>query len=288
MKVGSNMLGNHVERVTHTMECGIEYICPKCGYLLTAKVYSLLCQQCGREYLVDDGVPDFIHEDLSQSEHPVLKSISHLDRLAKIYETKLWYPIVYHLYGGLFIPSVKEEIRIITEMVDAEDGVILDAACGTGLFTRSVARRARIVYGIDISKGMLKQAVKYARKENLTNIKFARAKAEELPFPDAFFDGVVCCGALHLFPDTVQALEEMNRVMKSRSKIAVMTFVKRRFFRFKRIREHLKKSHGVRIFGVEDLNLYLRQTGFQDFRYHIYGSMILFEAKKVCETGHHY
>jgi SAM-dependent methyltransferase len=259
----------------------IGYVCPRCKHGLTSTDSAFQCQVCGRLYPIEDEIPDFIPEDLKQSEHPVLRSVSNLDRLARVYESKLWYPVVYRFYGGLFIPSVKKEVCMITEMVDSEKGVVLDVACGTGLFTRSIAKKARLVYGVDISKGMLEQAVKYRNKENLSNIRFARAKAENLPFPDSYFDGLTCCGALHLFADTMQALMEMSRVMKHESRIAVMTFVNRRIFRFERIREHLRKEHGAIIFDVEDLNMYLGQAGFMNFNYQVYGSAILFEARKT-------
>jgi len=257
-----------------------DYVCLNCRLSLSAEGNRLLCQRCGLDYLVKNGIPDFIVEDLSKSQHPVLRSVSHLDRLAKIYETWLWYPLVYHLYGGLFIPSVKEEVRIVTEMVDAENGLGLDVACGTGLFTRSIAKKMRLVYGIDISMGMLEKAVTYAEKEGISNIRFTRARADRLPFPDGLFNGVVCCGALHLFPDTKQTLGEMARVMKKGARLAVMTFVRRRFFKFKRVYEHLERDHGVHVFDVEELNSYLSQTRFTNFTYTIYGSMILFHAEK--------
>jgi SAM-dependent methyltransferase len=256
------------------------YVCPVCRLPLSSKMDRLFCQQCGVEYPVKNGIPDFILEDLSKSTHPILRSVPRLDKLAKIYETWLWYPIVYHFYGGLFIPSVKDEVKMITEMAGAENGLGLDVACGTGLFTRSMAKKMRLVYGFDISMGMLEKATEYAEKEGLGNIRFARAKADKFPFPDSTFDGVVCCGALHLFPDTVEALSEMARVMKKGSRLAVMTFVKRRLFKFKRVYEHLKREHGAHIFDVEEIDGYLSQTGFKGFTCNIYGSIILFSAER--------
>jgi len=257
-----------------------DYVCPVCRLPLSSKMDGFFCQRCGIKYPVKSGIPDFILEDLSKSTHPVLRSVSRLDKLAKIYETWLWYPIVYHLYGGLFIPSVEEEVKMITEMANAENGLGLDVACGTGLFTRSMAKKMRLVYGVDISMGMLEKATEHAEKEKIGNIRFARAKAERLPFSDGLFDGVVCCGALHLFPDTVEALSEMARVMKEGARLAVMTFVKRRFLRFKRVYEHLRKEHGGHVFDVEEIDCYPSQAGFKDFTYKVYGSMILFHVER--------
>jgi hypothetical protein len=85
---------------------------------------GLLCQHCGVIYPVvngsGSGIPNFVVEDLTKSTSPLLRSVSRLDALAKIYESRLWYPLIYHFYGGVFIPSVDEEVKMITEMVDAE------------------------------------------------------------------------------------------------------------------------------------------------------------------------
>lgn len=113
------------------------------------------------------------------------------------------------------------------------------------------------------------------------NILLARAEVEHLPFKDDFFDGVSCCGALHLFPDVTEAFKEMNRVLKKEGKLAVMTFVRKRFLGIKRIYEHLDKDHHFHVFDVDELKSYLENTGYSNFKYNIYGSMILFEAKKI-------
>ena len=99
------------------------YVRPVSKQPLTPKTNGLFCQQEGVEYPVKNGIPDFVLEDLTKSTNPLLRSVDKLDKLAKIYETPLWYPIIYHLYGGLFIPSIENMVKMITEMADAEDGV---------------------------------------------------------------------------------------------------------------------------------------------------------------------
>jgi len=56
---------------------------------------------------VREGIPDFIREELSQSRDPVLRRMTAIDRMAGIYETKLWYPLVLNVYGGFGAPSLK-------------------------------------------------------------------------------------------------------------------------------------------------------------------------------------
>ena len=55
-------------------------------------------------------------------------------------------------------------------------------ACGTRFVTRRLAQKMRLVYGIDISMGMLEMATKYAREKEIENIRFARSLVGRLSF----------------------------------------------------------------------------------------------------------
>ena len=82
----------------------------------------------------------------------------------------------------LGLPSMEEMATMVTEMVDAENGVGLDVACGTGFYTRPLAKKMRRVYGIDISMGMLETATGYAREREINNL-FCPCECGETPFP---------------------------------------------------------------------------------------------------------
>ena len=196
------------------------YVCSVCKQPLTPTTKGLFCQQEGVEYLVKNGIPDFVLEDLAESTSPVLRSVDKLDDLAKIYEGPSWYGTVEMMHAELGLPLYEEMAKMMTEMVDAENGVGLDVACGTGFITRFIAQKMRCVYGINVSVGMLEKATEYVREKGIGNIRFARSRAEKLPFLDEVFDGVTCSGALLGFPDTAEALSEMARVMKRGARLA--------------------------------------------------------------------
>jgi ubiquinone/menaquinone biosynthesis C-methylase UbiE len=192
-------------------------------------------------------------------------------------------------HAELGLPSIEEMATMLTETVDGNDGLGLDAACGTGFFTRPLAQKMRLVYGIDISMSMLKQETEYARERGIGNICFARSRAERFPFPDSLFDGVTCSGAPHLFQDTVEALTEMARVMKSGARLGVLTFVKQDLSILTKFYERVPSSpfseeeslEVLHLFDVGELRGYLSQTGFRGFQYEVYGSFyILFHAEK--------
>jgi ubiquinone/menaquinone biosynthesis C-methylase UbiE len=293
------------------------YVCPDCKRPLTPTANGLCCQREGVEYPIKNGIVDFVTEGLTKSTNLFFRFSDKLDDFAKIYEGPSWYGTLDKVNAEFGLPSLEEMAKMLTEVVDAKDGLGLDVACGTGFFTRPLAQKMRLVYGIDISMGMLEQATEYAQEKGIGNIRFARSRAERLPFPDSLFDGVTCSGALHTFQDTVEALKEMARVMKSGAPLAVLTILKQDLSILKRFYERVPSNlfgeeaslevlhlfdveepgsykqdavlnameqKMLHFFDVEELDKYLAQTGFIGFKYDVYGPTILFHAKKGKET----
>jgi len=91
-------------------ELGI-YACPLCKRLLRQEEGVLRCSTCSQAYPIRDGIPDFILEELSRSSDPVLRRMRFIDRMARIYETRLWYPIVLDVFGGFHSPSLAQLVR---------------------------------------------------------------------------------------------------------------------------------------------------------------------------------
>lgn len=203
---------------------GTAYACPACKSLLLQQPEALNCPRCSRAYPVTEGIPDFIGEKLSQSADPLFRRMRFIDRMARIYESRLWYPIVLNIYGGFHSLSFPQLIHKVTRKVQAISGRILDVACGPGTYGRRVASASKEVFGIDISMGMLRQGADYVRHDGIPNTHFARARVESLPFGDGFFEAALCCGSLHLFADTEVALREIARVLKTGAILSVFTF----------------------------------------------------------------
>lgn len=259
------------------------YVCPECKNGLQPAEGALHCQQCGKAYPVRDGIPDFIMEDLTQSPNPTLRGVKSIDRLAPMYESRLWYPVVLNFFGGLKTPALPELIKIVQEILKDIDGFILDAACGPGTYGRRLQTPQRVIFGIDISLGMLRQGVAFAEREQLSNVFFSRARVEALPFLVNQFDAAICCGALHLFEDTERALREIGCAMKARAPLAVMTFGAGDggILRYRWIREHVRKDHGARVFELAELEGYLQRAGFEAFEPRLFGSSLVFSARKT-------
>ncbi len=257
------------------------YVCPRCRGRLAAAGATLQCDACSHTYAVQHQIPDFILEDLTQSTNPVLRQVKWLDLLARIYESKLWYPVVLRLVVGSKQVSFAGLIGMVQEMVGPVDGVVLDVACGPGTYGRRIASPSRTVYGIDISKGMLEQGAAYARREEVTNMQFSRAQVETLPFRDAVFDAAICSGSLHLFQDPGRALAEIGRTLKPAAPLAIVTFTAGTVGMFSSSRLlRLARKRGGHVFSVSELEHLLRENGFAQCKSAVHGSLLTCRAQK--------
>lgn len=103
---------------------------------------------------------------------------------------------------------------------------LLDVACGTGVVARAAASmvsRRGSVSGLDLDESNVAVARLVAEQEHLT-ISWHTGRAEELPFPKASFDLVVCQFGLMFFSDPSTALREMRRVLTPRGRLVLSTW----------------------------------------------------------------
>ncbi|MFQ5829572.1 MAG: geranylgeranyl reductase family protein [Candidatus Methylomirabilia bacterium] len=149
--------------------------------------------------------------DVVRSFWPFGKSASdlvhHYDRLAPRYDgrLRLWRELIgagaWEHLGDLFSTHVKDA------------AAVLDAGTGTGEAIRLLLNRAgpAEVVGVDLSKGMLREAKKKIQDAHVT---FSVADILHLPYPDRRFDVAVCAWTLETLTDQRAAVEELLRVIR--------------------------------------------------------------------------
>ncbi len=125
------------------------------------------------------------------------------------------------IYEEFFIPALFEEWpERVMDVAHIQTGQrVLDVACGTGVLTRSLAKRVGSTgseIGLDINVGMLAVA-----KCKAPQIEWRQGQAVNLPFNDAEFDAVVSQFGLMFFEDRQAAIREMSRVLKLGGNLAV-------------------------------------------------------------------
>jgi ubiquinone/menaquinone biosynthesis C-methylase UbiE len=111
-----------------------------------------------------------------------------------------------YLLDQLMKGRVKKEMRI------------LDAGCGTGRNIQYLIQEDYNVWGVDKSEQAISTLKKACPRWNADYdlSKFQVAGLEQLPFPDAHFDFIICSAVLHFAQNRVhfiQLLEELVRVL---------------------------------------------------------------------------
>ncbi|QKG85093.1 class I SAM-dependent methyltransferase [Kroppenstedtia pulmonis] len=119
-------------------------------------------------------------------------------------------------YRKSHIHAKGEDLIWLTEEISnrLEDPILaLDIATGTGHTAFALTQSARRVVGLDLTPHMLEIAEEEADRQNIPPITWVQGDAENLPFPDRFFDIVTCRIAAHHFPEPIQAFSEACRVL---------------------------------------------------------------------------
>ena len=100
---------------------------------------------------------------------------------------------------------------------------ILDVAAGNGNVSLALARRFCDVVSTDYIQDLLDKGRARAEAEDL-DITFQIADAQNLPFEDGEFDGVVSTFGVMFAPDQARSARELIRVCKSGGKIALASW----------------------------------------------------------------
>ncbi|MDO3642237.1 MAG: class I SAM-dependent methyltransferase [Mucilaginibacter sp.] len=92
-----------------------------------------------------------------------------------------------------------------------ENKQVLDVGCGTGRWTKFVAKRALRVDAVDPSKAI---EIASMLLFDCDNVRLSRASVDNLPFADSNFDFVFSLGVLHHIPDTQLAMQQCVNKLK--------------------------------------------------------------------------
>ena len=146
---------------------------------------------------------------------------------------------------------------------------VLDYATGAGMGGFTLAPEVATVEAADELPDLLEEGERLATELGLVNVAFALVDLYALPYDDGEFTLVVCRNALHLLPEPVAALGELQRVLSPGGRIVVLDAVvdeviDRAFNEVARLREPAHRRH-YRVRELEDMvarsGLDIRQRG---------------------------
>src|SRR5262245_512947 len=129
-----------------------------------------------------------------------------------------WAPVYDLVFGAVFSAGRKASIAAAERL----GGRILDVGIGTGISLIDYSPRTRVT-GVDYCEPMLRRAHERVAERRLTHVvALAVMDAQQLAFPDAFFDVVVAQYVITTVPDPEAALDEIARVTKPGGEIILV------------------------------------------------------------------
>jgi ubiquinone/menaquinone biosynthesis C-methylase UbiE len=136
-------------------------------------------------------------------EHGVFQGVQEADHYDR--ESRWW------------MRNVVEQFAAAARGWGVTDGKVLDVGSGSGLVTIRLAGMLPMAQftGLELCPPVLERARQNAAASGLDGrVAFEMGSAEDMPFADAAFDLVVCLSTLHLLPNPVDMLSEVQRVLK--------------------------------------------------------------------------
>lgn len=126
----------------------------------------------------------------------------------------------------LAVPKRTEDAESVIRLAEPRPSDVgLDLACGPGTFTLALARRARLVFGLDLTPALLERARQVAQEQGAANVALVCGDAVALPWPDGSIDVAVSGFSFHHMASPFLALRELARAVRPGGRLAVVDLI---------------------------------------------------------------
>jgi ABC-2 type transport system ATP-binding protein len=134
----------------------------------------------------------------------------------------------------------KELQKIITKKLSNEQnlGEVIEFGCGTGYFTKILAKNSRHIIASDLSDEMLEVAKSKLKK--FKNITVKKADCEDASFKSEKFDTVVLINVIHFIRNSFKSLQESYRILKNNGLLLLIDYTGYGMNRFEKMKLALR------------------------------------------------
>ena len=160
----------------------------------------------------------------------------------------------------------------VTHFEINEDSKILDIGCGGGRnierFAGQISENGRVV-GIDYSEVSVEKSTKLNQDAiDAGKVNVLQGSVSEMPFYDETFDIVTGFETIYFWPDFINDLKEVNRVLK---KDGLVFFCNEAVYREGQMEKYddLVELLDMKIYSENVLKESLEKTGFKDFKAYV-------------------
>ncbi|KAG5245822.1 hypothetical protein OIU76_001981 [Salix suchowensis] len=193
------------------------------------------------------------------------------------------------VWGGF--PGPEKEFELMKDYLKPVlGGNILDASCGSGLFSRLFAKSGlfSLVTALDYSENMLQQCYEFIKQEEnfpKENLILVRADIARLPFISGSLDAIHAGAAIHCWPSPSAAVAEVSRVLRPGGVFVATTYILDGHFSFipflKPISQRFAQVSGSNFFLSEhELEDVCSACGLVDFTCTRNRRFVMFSATK--------
>ncbi|XP_021350794.1 uncharacterized protein LOC110448728 [Mizuhopecten yessoensis] len=117
-----------------------------------------------------------------------------------------------------------EQLLVPAAKLTKSLATILGLGSGAGDISRALSRRFpdADIYGVDYSEIAIRKAIEISKIESINNVKFLKENVTSLPADwTGKFDWVILYDVLHDLPDHVNAMKEVQRVLKDGGVVSI-------------------------------------------------------------------
>ena len=172
-------------------------------------------------------------------------------------------------------------------IVPLDRQVVLDAGCGTGLYTAALKDRVMHLESVDLNAGMLGVAESRMKPDVVSGrIRFHQASITDLPLPENSMDAVMVNQVLHHLSDDpsagwpahLEAIHEFARVLKPGGSLIINSCspvqMEMGFWFYKLIPDAMELAK-EKIIDLETLDELLTKCGFMEIHREIHLELVL-------------
>lgn len=169
----------------------------------------------------------------------------------------------------IYANIIKDDKHLSALMSLLEDGnyrKILDIGTGTGYLAFPLAERfsTSTVYGIDIADKIIEKNNATVKEKAISNLTFQAFDGLTYPFEDESFDLIVTRYAFHHFPNVVDAIQQMNRLLVKGGMVLVSDPMRNDKDTYGIIDDYMrvKKDGHIQFYSASELDELFSNNGF--------------------------
>lgn len=156
---------------------------------------------------------------------------------------------------GILSRIKQKERDVVIKLLNPNPGEkILDAGCGTGIYSEIIKNHDSIVLGVDISDRMVEKSKKRGVKSLVGNISNVRLGMK--------FDKILCIGVLEFSNEPNKIIENLKYHLKSNGFIVFLVPRKTIFGYLYRL-YHLLHGINIRLFSLEKIREDLKKVNLK-------------------------